>query len=151
MKHTVGLMRQSALPDEGYELYFDEKPGMVRIRFFENLGPAEPGEDEEPSDSIRFRYYDTWEYEIEEVEAYVMDNLAWLLERAKEEERVSRLRNIAEQAQKQLDATDYVEIQLIRTERLYGKDSTEYQELLASRLGILEQREVWVQEVRDGR
>lgn len=151
MKHTVGLMRQSALPDEGYELYFDEKPGMVRIRFFENLGPAEPRENEEPSDSIRFRYYDTWEYEIEEVEAYVMDNLAWLLERAKEEERVSRLRNIAEQAQKQLDATDYVEIQLIRTERLYGKDSTEYQELLASRLGILEQREVLVQEVRDGR
>ena len=59
MKHTVGLMRQNALPDEGYELYFDEKPGMVRIRFFENLGPAEPREDEEPSDSIRFRYYDT--------------------------------------------------------------------------------------------
>ena len=151
MKHTVGLMRENNLPSQGYELYFDERPGMVRIRFFENLGPAESREGEEQDDSIRFRYYDTWEYEIEEVEAYVMDNLAWLLERAKEEERVSRLRNIAEQAQKQLDATDYVEIQLIRTERLYGKDSTEYQELLASRLDILEQREVWVQEVRDGR
>ena len=80
-------MRQNALPDEGYELYFDEKPGMVRIRFFENLGPAEPREDEEPSDSIRFRYYDTLEYDIQGIDGYVRDNLDWLLERAKEEER----------------------------------------------------------------
>ena len=87
MKHTVGLMRESSLPSNEYELYFDEKPGMVRIRFFENLGPAEPMKDEEPSDSIRFKYYDTWEYDINGIEDYVRDNAVWLLEKAKEEER----------------------------------------------------------------
>lgn len=87
MKHTVGLMRESSLPENGHELYFDEKPGMVRIRFFENIGPAEPMEDEEPSDSIRFKYYDTWEYDINGIEDYVRDNAVWLLEKAKEEER----------------------------------------------------------------
>lgn len=107
MKHTVGLMRESALPENGYELYFDEKPGMVRIRFFENLGPAELREDEEPSDSIRFRLYDTWEYDIEGIESYVMTNAAWLLERAKTEERQALALEIKGRRNKMLVLADY--------------------------------------------
>ena len=107
MKHIVGLMRESALPENGYELYFDEKPGMVRIRFFENLGPAEPREDEEPSDSIRFRLYDTWEYDIEGIESYVMTNAAWLLERAKTEERQALALEIKGRRNKMLVLADY--------------------------------------------
>ena len=107
MKHIVGLMRESALPENGYELYFDEKPGMVRIRFFENLGPAELREDEEPSDSIRFRLYDTWEYDIEGIESYVMTNAAWLLERAKTEERQALALEIKGRRNKMLVLADY--------------------------------------------
>ena len=107
MKHTVGLMRESSLPSNGYELYFDEKPGMVRIRFFENLGPAEPREDEEPSDSIRVKYYDTWEYDIQGIDGYVRDNLDWLLERAKEEERQALELEVKARRNKMLVLADY--------------------------------------------
>lgn len=87
MKHTEGLMSEASLPEDGFELYFDERPGMVRIRFFDNLGPADRREDEEITDSIRFRYYDTWEYDIQGIEEYVSDNSVWLWKRAKEEEK----------------------------------------------------------------
>jgi len=87
MKHTEGLMRQSSVPENGYELYFDERDGMVRIRFFDILGPAEPKEGEELTDSVRYRIYDIWEYDIKGIEDYVKENTAWLLERAKEEEK----------------------------------------------------------------
>ena len=106
MKHTVGLMRESSLPSNEYELYFDEKPGMVRIRFFENLGPAEPMEDEEPSDSIRFKYYDTWEYDINGIEDYVRDNAVWLLEKAKEEERQALAAEVRAERNRLLDKAD---------------------------------------------
>jgi len=133
MKHIVGLMRESALPENGYELYFDEKPGMVRIRFFENLGPAEPREDEEPSDSIRFRYYDTLEYDIQGIDGYVRDNLDWLLERAKEEERQALALEIKGRRNKMLvladyevnkavDAGDKVAIERARQYRQYLRD-----------------------------
>ncbi len=87
MKRTEGLMKRSSVPDNGYELYFDEREGMVRIRFFEILGQADPREGEEQDDSVRFRFYDIWEYDINGIEDYVRDNSAWLLEKAKEEER----------------------------------------------------------------
>ena len=58
---------------------------------------------------------------------------------------------LADNAQRQLDATDYIEIQLIRTERLCGKESAEYTELLAHRLDILQQREAWVEVIRGAR
>ncbi len=133
MKHTVGLMRESSLPSNEYELYFDEKPGMVRIRFFENLGPAELREDEEPSDSIRFRLYDTWEYDIEGIESYVMTNAAWLLERAKTEERQALALEIKGRRNKMLvladyevnkavDAGDKVAIERARQYRQYLRD-----------------------------
>lgn len=80
-------MKRSSVPDNGYELYFDEREGMVRIRFFEILGQADPREGEEQDDSVRFRFYDIWEYDINGIEDYVRDNSAWLLEKAKEEER----------------------------------------------------------------
>jgi len=79
MKHTEGLMRQSSVPENGYELYFDERDGMVRIRFFDILGPAEPKEGEELTDSVRYRIYDIWEYDIEGIEMYVSDNAPWLV------------------------------------------------------------------------
>ena len=44
-------------------------------------------EGEEQDDSVRFRFYDIWEYDINGIEDYVRDNSAWLLEKAKEEER----------------------------------------------------------------
>ena len=55
---------------------------------------------------------------------------------------------LADDAQHQLDATDYIEIQLTRTERLYGKESEEYKDLLARRLDALQQRETWVEIIR---
>ena len=58
---------------------------------------------------------------------------------------------LADDAQHQLDATDYIEIQLVRTERLYGKESAKYTELLAHRLDILQQREAWVEIVKGSR
>ncbi len=57
----------------------------------------------------------------------------------------------AEKAQKLLDGTDWVENQLSRTERLYGKESSEYLELLEKRRALLIQREAWVDTVRAGR
>ena len=80
-------MKQSSVPDNGYDLYFDEREGMVRIRFFEILGQADPREGEEQDDSVRFCFYDIWEYDINGIEDYVRDNSVWLLEKAKEEER----------------------------------------------------------------
>lgn len=56
--------------------------------------------------------------------------------------------HLANEAQRQLDATDYIEIQLIRIERLYGKESEEYKDLLARRLDALQQRETWVEIIR---
>ena len=55
---------------------------------------------------------------------------------------------MAEQAQKNLDDTDWVENQLIRIERIHGKTSDVYQALEAKRMPLLLQREDWVEQVR---
>lgn len=71
-----------------------------------------------------------------------------VLGKTETETQAEALQQQAEEAQRQLDATDYIEIQLIRTERLYGKESAEYKELLARRLDMLQQREAWVEAIR---
>ena len=106
MKHTVGLMRESSLPSNEYELYFDEKPGMVRIRFFENLGPAEPRENEEQDDSVRFRFYDLLEFEQDGIEQYVANNLDWLKQKAKAEEEAALAAEIRAERNRLLDKAD---------------------------------------------
>ena len=106
MKHTVGLMRESSLPENGYELYFGEKNGMVRIRFFENLGTAEPRENEEQDDSVRFRFYDLLEFEQDGIEQYVANNLDWLKQKAKAEEEAALAAEVRAERNQLLDKAD---------------------------------------------
>jgi len=79
-----GYMRSVSVPSEGYEIFHDEKPGMVRIRIYEVIGPAP--EREEPHDDVIFTSWDVWEFEQEGIEAYVASNLDWLKQKAKAEE-----------------------------------------------------------------
>lgn len=80
-----GYMRSINVPGEGYEIFYDEKPDMVRIRIYEVLGPAPPRE--EPHDDVIFTSWDVWEFEQEGIEDYVANNLGWLKQKAKAEER----------------------------------------------------------------
>ncbi len=84
---------------------------------------------------------------LAEVEAQFDSLLA--SEKAKWQRQVAKQE--AEKAQKLLDDTDWVENQLSRTERLYGKESQEYLELMEKRRALLVQREAWVDTVRAGR
>lgn len=79
-----GYMRSVSVPSEGYEIFHDEKPNMVRIRIYEVLGPAPPRE--EPHDDVIFTSWDVWEFEQEGIEEYVANNLDWLKQKAKAEE-----------------------------------------------------------------
>ncbi|MPM19331.1 hypothetical protein SDC9_65754 [bioreactor metagenome] len=79
-----GYMRSVNVPSEGYEVFHDEKPGMVHIRIYEVLGPAPPRE--EPHDDVIFTSWDVWEFEQEGIEQYVASNLDWLKQKAKAEE-----------------------------------------------------------------
>lgn len=79
-----GYMRSVNVPSDGYEVFHDEKPGMVRIRIYEVLGPAPPRE--EPHDDVIFTSWDVWEFEQEGIEQYVASNLDWLKQKAKTEE-----------------------------------------------------------------
>ena len=99
-------MKQSSVPDNGYELYFDEREGMVRIRFFEVLGQADPREGEEQDDSVRFRIYDLLEFEQDGIEQYVANNLDWLKQKAKAEEEAALAAEVRAERNQLLDKAD---------------------------------------------
>ena len=79
---------------------------MVRIRFFENLGPAEPRENEEQDDSVRFRFYDLLEFEQDGIEQYVANNLDWLKQKAKAEEEAALAAEVRAERNQLLDKAD---------------------------------------------
>ncbi len=80
--------------------------------------------------------------------AGILANIEWYrnkaFENADKEQRLMQ----SQEAQAFLNATDWVENQLSRCERLYGKTSTRYKELFEKRKEILLQREEWVEIVR---
>ena len=99
-----GYMRSVNVPSEGYEVFHDEKPGMVRIRIYEVLGPAPPRE--EPHDDVIFTSWDVWEFEQEGIESYVANNLDWLKQKAKAEEESALAAEIRAERNRLLDKAD---------------------------------------------
>lgn len=99
-----GYMRSVNVPSEGYEVFHDEKPGMVRIRIYEVLGPAPPRE--EPHDDVIFTSWDVWEFEQEGIEQYVANNLDWLKQKAKTEEASALAAEVRAERNRLLDKAD---------------------------------------------
>ncbi len=99
-----GYMRSVNVPSEGYEVFHDEKPGMVRIRIYEVLGPAPPRE--EPHDDVIFTSWDVWEFEQDGIEEYVANNLDWLKQKAKAEEEAALAAEIRAERNRLLDKAD---------------------------------------------
>lgn len=99
-----GYMRSISVPSEGYEIFHDEKPGMVRIRIYEILGPAPPRE--EPHDDVIFTSWDVWEFEQDGIEQYVANNLDWLKQKAKAEEEAALAAEIRAERNRLLDKAD---------------------------------------------
>lgn len=99
-----GYMRSVNVPSEGYEVFYDEKPGMVRIRIYEVLGPAPPRE--EPHDDVIFTSWDVWEFEQEGIESYVANNLDWLKQKAKAEEEAALAAEIRAERNRLLTKAD---------------------------------------------
>jgi hypothetical protein len=97
-------MRSVNVPSEGYEVFHDEKPGMVRIRIYEVLGPAPPRE--EPHDDVIFTSWDVWEFEQDGIEEYVANNLDWLKQKAKAEEEAALAAEIRAERNRLLDKAD---------------------------------------------
>lgn len=99
-----GYMRSVNVPSEGYEVFHDEKPGMVRIRIYEVLGPAPPRE--EPHDDVIFTSWDVWEFEQDGIEQYVANNLDWLKQKAKAEEEAALAAEVRAERNQLLDKAD---------------------------------------------
>ena len=97
-------MRSINVPSEGYEVFHDEKPGMVRIRIYEVLGPAPPRE--EPHDDVIFTSWDVWEFEQDGMEEYVANNLDWLKQKAKAEEEAALAAEIRAERNRLLGKAD---------------------------------------------
>lgn len=99
-----GYMRAVNVPVDGYEIFHDEKPGMVRIRLYEVKGPAPATE--EANDDVIFVSWDVWEFEQEGIKEYVSANFEWLKQKAKAEEEASLANSVRAERNRLLDKAD---------------------------------------------
>lgn len=106
---------------------------------------------------VEVQFDDDTQYQFDEVEVYlqlrenldqyIIDNFDALFYQGQKNEKQKE----AEIAQDMLNKTDWVEAQLSRYERLYGKDSIEYQAKLQERLPDLKKREAWEWDIKEYR
>jgi Cft2 family RNA processing exonuclease len=100
-------------------------------------------------DDIQYQFDEVEVYlqSRENLEQYIVDNFDALFYQGQKNEKQKE----AEIAQDMLDKTDWIESQLSRYERLYGKDSAKYQEKLDERLPDLLKREAWEWTIKEYR